>query len=128
VKLLAASAEGLAPTVKLVCGKTMEPGSPVNAEEFPVPPESKLRGDGGSDRRRKKLAGLPLCARSSTWRPLCTSERESEKIHGGAWKRKQKKWRGHRRGQRRRETLENPFSREDLLDVGEQVGPASSTI
>src|SRR5229473_2559723 len=79
VKLLATSADGLAPTVKLVSGKIVEPGSPVNVPAFPTLPESKERVIGKRS-PTKKLAGFPSCARSSTWRPLCTSERESEKL------------------------------------------------
>jgi len=40
VNLFATSADGLAPTVKLVSGKTVELGNPVKAP-FPTLPESK---------------------------------------------------------------------------------------
>src|SRR5947207_5234193 len=79
VKLLATNAEGLAPTVKLVSGKTVDGGTPVNAAAFPKLPESRLSVIGKRS-PTKKLAGLPFWARSRTWRPLCISERESEKL------------------------------------------------
>src|SRR5256884_2598463 len=79
VKLLATNAEGLAPTVKLVSGKTVDGGTPVNAAAFPKLPESRLSVIGKRS-PTKKLAGLPFWARSRTWRPLCISESESEKL------------------------------------------------
>src|SRR5216683_1807488 len=79
VKLLAASAEGLGWTAKLVSGKTVEAGRPVIVVALPTVPESKERVIGKRS-PTKKLAGFPSCARSNTWRPLCTSERESEKL------------------------------------------------
>src|SRR5216683_1642818 len=87
VKLLATRADGLtnglgpglAPTGKFVSGKIVEPGTPVNAPAFPKLPESK-ESVIGKRSPTKKLAGFPSCARSRTWRPLCTSERVSEKL------------------------------------------------
>src|SRR5260370_42187424 len=79
VKLLAASAEGLAWTAKLVSGKTVEAGKPVIVVAFPTLAESKARG---MERRSptKKLAGFPSCARSRTWRARLPSERASEQL------------------------------------------------
>src|SRR5260370_1616669 len=79
LKLPATSATGFLPTVKLVSGKIVEPGTPVNAPPVPRLPESK-ESVIGKRSPTKKLAGFPSCARRSTWRPLCTSERESEKL------------------------------------------------
>src|SRR6266568_5045380 len=79
VKLLATKAEGFAPTKMFVSGKIVEAGSPVNVLAFPTLPESKERVIGKRS-PTKKLAGFPSCARSSTCRPLCTSERVSEKL------------------------------------------------
>src|SRR5216684_6173542 len=79
VKLLATSAEGFLLTAVLVSGKTVEAGSPATAAPFPRLPESS-ESVIGKRSPTKKLAGFPSCARSSTWRPLCTSERESEKL------------------------------------------------
>src|SRR6266852_4679580 len=74
VKLLATNADGLAPTVKLVSGKIVEPVSPVNAAPFPRLPESS-ESVIGKRSPTKKLAGFPSCARSRTWR---RSERARE--------------------------------------------------
>src|SRR5712664_3495200 len=79
VKLLATSADGLAPTVKLVSGKTVELGTHVNGPPIPRLPCNKQIVI-GKPSPTKKVAGFPSCARNSTWRPLCTSERESEKL------------------------------------------------
>jgi len=42
-KVIATSADGLAPTKTLVSGKVVEAGSPVNVVAFPTLPESKER-------------------------------------------------------------------------------------
>src|ERR1700674_1843854 len=81
VKLLATRAEGLTPTVNCVYGHVTPDRAPANEAMLPVPrlPESK---DSVTGKRSptKNVAGLPSCARSRTWRPLCTSESESEKF------------------------------------------------
>src|SRR5437016_13680321 len=79
VNLLATSAEGLAATEKLVSGKIVARGTPVNAPPVPRLPDSKERVIGKRS-PTNKLAGFPFCARSRTWRQLSTSERESEKL------------------------------------------------
>src|SRR2546430_17664861 len=81
VKLLATNAEGLAPTVKLVSGKTVDGGTPVYAAAFPKLPESRLSVIGKRS-PTKKLAGLSFWARSRNWGPLCICESEEGKMGG----------------------------------------------
>ena len=78
-KSAATSATGSAPAGYEVLGKGLlaPPGLGVNAD-VAVLPESSDRVTGKRS-PTKNDAGLPSCARRRTWRPLCTSERASEK-------------------------------------------------
>src|SRR5947209_19186550 len=79
VKLLATNAEGLAPTVKLVSGRTVDGGTPVNAAAFPKLPESRLSVIGKRS-PTKILAGLRFWAPSRTSRRRCISARDAEQL------------------------------------------------
>src|SRR6267154_3579088 len=88
LKSLDASATGLLPTANEVDGKLAEVGTPRNEplfveELFAVAvPRLPDKRDSVTGKRSptKKVAGLPSCARSKTWRPLCTSVSASEKF------------------------------------------------
>src|SRR5260370_24524194 len=71
VKLLAASAEGLAWTAKLVSGKTVDAGRPAIVVAFPTVPDSKARVI-GKQLPTTQVAGFPSCGGRHTCRPLRT--------------------------------------------------------